>query len=375
MLLGSINIVTRYYKGNKSSVVEEWQPVTQLGENIEFYKKGNETLGIRMGQTALTLRLKFESSPNSSLKLATSYDVFPVAEERKLLNMQSLTKLKKLTKQHLYKPKSTDSNALGKCNEALVYASFIEKYPSVYQVDHEEYVSMYGTYSPKVKEQAITYLQNASAKTVEAIELYLTGKYRKYEIESIQLVPKNYIKNRLDTADLQLILNVEGKKITTNFSLKAVAKAGSLITMKNPGIGTILGAEYFAVGTMSDIVEQVKKEFKQGTISHQECLVKVSKELGSRLSTAAQDNLKKGLNALFGNAPTVVTFYKTQQCIIKEHGKITTKVQVFPETPTQINTTLKWNEGQDQIKIRVKFSARQNYGWSSLKLAVEYVVN
>lgn len=374
MLLDSINIITRYYDKNKCSVVEEWQPNVNLDENIEFYKKGNDTVGIRMGQAALTLRFKFESAPTSSLKLATSYDVFPVVDERKLLNRQSLTKFQKLIQKNSYSIASNDSNAVGKCNEALVYANFIEKFPYVYQVDHHEFIAMYDTFASKVKEQTMLYLQNASEITVDQIGQYLTENYGEYEIESIQLVPQSYIKNRLDTADLQLILNVKDKKITVDFSLKAAAKAGSQITMKNPGIGTILGAEYFAVGIMSDVVERVKSQFLDGILNHQQSLEDVSKELGSRLSTAQQANLRKGLTALFGTAPTVVTFYETKQCVIKEHGKITSTIHVLPETPTAINTTLKWNEGQDQIKLRVKFSGGQSKGWSSLKLAGEYRV-
>ena len=374
MLVDSINIITRYNIENKRSEVEEWKPEVHYAGNIDFYKKGNDTVGIRLGQTALTLRFKFESAPASSLKLATSYDVFPVGDARALLNAQSLTKLNKLSQQHLYVGTKNDPNAIGKCNEALVYAKFIEKYPLVYQVDAQEFVSMYDAFAPKVKEQTMKYLKSASEKTAEKIEFYLTEKYGDYEIESIQLVPTNYIKNRLDTADLQFILNIGGKKSTVDFSLKAAAKKGSQITIKNPGIGTILGANFFAVGTMSDVVERVKLKFSKGVLNHQQSLEEVSKELGLRLSTAQQANLRKGLSSLFGNAPTVVTFYETKQCVIKEHKKIVSTIYILPETPTPINTTLKWNDGHDQIKLRVKFSRGQNKGWSSLKLAGEYIV-
>lgn len=375
MLVDSINIITRYKSKNKCSGVEEWKPEVHYTGDIDFYKKGNDTVGIRIGQTALTLRFKFESAPASSLKLATSYDVFPVGDARALLNAQSLTKLNQLSQQHLYVGTKNDPNAIGKCNEALVYAKFIEKYPLVYQVDAQEFVSMYDAFAPKVKDQTMEYLQSASEKTADKIELYLTEKYGEHEIESIQLVPTNYIKNRLDTADLQLILVVNDRKMTVDFSLKAAAKAGSQITMKNPGIGTILGAEFFAIGTMADVVDYVKLQFSNGIFNHQQSLVEVSRALGLRLSTADQTNLRKGLSAIFGTAPTVVTFYETNQCIIKEHGKITSTIQVQPETPTPINTTLKWNDGHDQVKLRVKFSKRQSKGWSSLKLAGEYIID
>lgn len=374
MLLDSINIITRYNNKNKCSVVEEWQPSVNLDEEIEFYKKGNDTVGIRMGEAALTLRFKFESAPTSSLKLATSYDVFPIANERNQINRNSLNKFKKILSQQQFIVTKNEPNAIGKCNEALVYASFVEKYPQVYQVDALEFVSMYATYSPKVKEGVLNYLQATASLTANEIEDYLKNKYGKYELESIQLVPQNYIKNRLDTADVQLIIKVNGNKKSVDFSLKAAAKKGSQITMKNPGIGTILGGEYFSIGIMSDVVDRVKLQFLNGLLNHQESLVEVSKELGFRLSTAQQPNLRKGVSALFGNAPTVVTFYEEGQCVIKEHGKITSTIYVLPETPTSINTTLNWNEGQDQIKLRVKFSGGQSKGWSSLKLAGEYKI-
>ena len=374
MLVDSINIITRYKSKNKCSGVEEWKPEVHYTGEIDFYKKGNDTVGIRIGQTALTLRFKFESSPASSLKLATSYDVFPEGDARALLNAKSLTKLNQLSQQHLYVGTKNDPNAIGKCNEALVYAKFIEKYPLVYQVDAQEFVSMYDAYAPKVKEQTMKYLKSASEKTAEKIEFYLKEKYGEHEIESIQLVPTNYIKNRLDTADLQFILNIGGKKSTVDFSLKATAKIGSQITMKNPGIGTILGADFFAVGTMTDVVDYVKLQFSNGIFNHQQSLEEVSKALGLRLSTARQSNLRKGISAILGTAPTVVTFYETKQCVIKEHGKITSTIQVLPETPTTINTKLIWNEGQDQVKLRVKFGSGQSKGWSSLKLAGEYKI-
>lgn len=375
MLLDSINIITRYQVKNKCSVVEEWNPDVKLEGEIEFYKKGNETLGIRMGQAALTLRFKFERKPNSSIKLTTSYDEFPIENERKQINHNSLNKLKKFISEQQYTANKNEPNAIGKCNEALVYASFIEKYPQVYQVDTQEYISMYATYSPKVKESVLNYLQNTATLTTNKIEGYLKNKYGMYELESIQLVPQNYLKNRLDTADMQLIIKVNGQKMIEDFSLKAAAKRGSQITIKNPGIGTILGAEFFAVGTMLDVVERVKSKFSKGCINHQQSLEEVSKELGLRLSTAQQANLRKGLSSLFGNAPTVVTFYEVKQCVIKEHKKIESTIQVLPETPTPLNTTLKWNDGHDQIKLRMKFSRGQSKGWSSLKLAGEYIID
>lgn len=46
----------------------------------------------------------------------------------------------------------------------------------------------------------------------------------------------------------------------------------------------------------------------------------------------------------------------------------------FPNPDNEPDLKIKWNEGKDQIKLRVKFSAGQSKGWSSLKLAGEYRV-
>lgn len=375
LLVDSSTFITYYYEKNEEKVVEEWRPELDLTEKIQIYKKGNDTVGIRIGQIALTLRLKFESSPTSSLKLATSFDRFPIENERQKTNKKSLMKFNRILNQSaIYSTKQTDANAVGKCNEALVYAGFVEKYDTIYQVNIEEHIKMLEEHVPKVKEQAMSYLRASVSTTVAEIEHYLVMKYTSYELESIQLVPQSYVKDRLNTADIQLILKVCGLPVTVDFSLKAMSKIGGQVTIKNPGIGTILGAHYFGIGTMSDVVDRVREQYEQQQVNHQESLQEVSRELGARLQSATQKQLQKGLAALFGTAPTVVTFYEAQKCIIKEHMRITSKIDVYPQSPTPINTKIVWGGGEDEIKLRVKFSKGQKYGWSSLKLVGEYGV-
>lgn len=373
MLLDSMNIVTHYLGEGAASIVEEWKPTTQQDE-IQIYKKGNATVGIRMGQSALTLRLKFESSPDSSLKLATSYDEFPLENKRELLNKKSLTKFQKLLHRHPETVIGNDRNAIGKCNEAMIYAAFIENYPQVYQADSQEYYTMFETYSPKVKEETVVYLKDAAQTAVTEIERYLTKKYRNFELESIQLVPQSYLKNRLDTADIQLSVKSNGKTISEGFSLKAASKRGNWITMKNPGAGTILGPTYFSIGSLTMDTDRVKKQFEEGALTHRESIIEISKSLGEQLEQASQANLKNGLEALLGKAVTVVTFYSERSSAYFEHNQIDTHIKVSPQTPTPINTFVEWNNGEEYLRLRVKFSGGQSRGWTSIKLACEYRV-
>lgn len=375
LLADSFTLITYYNEKNELKMVEEWRPELDLSEKVQLYKKGNETVGIRIGQLGLTLRLKFESSPTSSLKMATSFDRFPIENERQQINKKSLLKFNKLlTNSSIYNVTKNDPNATGKCNEALVYAGFVEKYNTVYQTDNEEHIKMLEAYAPSIKEQTMDYLRASVNTTIEEMESYLTKKHKAYELESIQLVPQSYVKDRLNTADIQLTLKVRGLPRTEEFSLKALSKPGGRVTMKNPGIGTILSTQYFGIGTMEDVVKQVKLQYEANELTHEESLHEVSKQLGLKLQSATQIQLQKGLSALFGAAPTVITFYKTKQCVIKEHEHIISEVIVYSQAPTPINTTLIWAGGTDEIRLRVKFSAGQRHGWSSLKLACEYGV-
>lgn len=374
MLLDSIVIITRNNKGNKCSDIEELKFDIQLNESVQLYKKGNDTIGIRIGETALTLRLKFESSPASSLKLATSYDTFPTENCIQQVNEKSLNRFKKISKSHVSSIEENDKNAIGKCNEAFIYGSFIETYPTIYQIDEHEFCDMLKTYSPKVLETTMQYLQTAAQTAVIEIQSYLKKKYKKYELESIQLVPQNYIKDRLDTADLQLMVIHEKKIYKEDFSLKATRKRGTYITMKNPGAGTILGENFFDIGSLTVDIEKVKGRFSENELTHKESIEEISKTLGQRLEQAAQLNLKKGLEALLGKAVTVVTFYTQNSSVYFEHNEIDSEINVQPKTPTELNTLLTWNEGKESLKLRVKFSGRQERGWSSIKLACEYKV-
>ena len=121
MMLDSTNIITRYTKENKCLIVEEWKSTKDLDYGLHIYKRGNDKIGIRFGTEALTIRFKFESSPSSSVKLATSYEVFPAENGIVHKNLRSIKMFKGLLVRHKQLNKKDDSNAVGKCNEAMVY--------------------------------------------------------------------------------------------------------------------------------------------------------------------------------------------------------------------------------------------------------------
>ncbi|MCG7335272.1 hypothetical protein MHZ95_08285 [Sporosarcina sp. ACRSM] len=372
MLIDSTTIITRHSNGSKCLGVEHWKSNIDSNQGIQIYKKGNDTIGIRSGEEALTLRFKFESGPTSSVKLATSYEVFPAEDKIEQRNLRSIENFEMLIEQHIQLETTNKSNAIGKCNEAMVYYGILKAEPSVLQVDEQEYRQMLNTYSPIISHKELLDLQRASTITMKKIFGFLEGKYSSYQIESIQLVANNYVLDRLDTSDLQLVLRVDQKYVVESFSLKAISKRNTKITTKNPGIGTILGPQYFDIGSLALFVEEVKKQFEQELLTHREALEKVSEELGESLQVAQQEYIRKGIAALLGNSTMVLTIYSQNDSLVLEYGAIKDEIEVLPKTPTAIQTSLRWNDNQEELTLRVKFSGGQNKGWSSLKLACDY---
>ena len=374
MMLDSTNIITRYTNENKCSCVEEWKSTIDLDQGIHLYKKGNDRIGIRFGTDALTIRFKFESSPTSSVKLATSYEVFPAENGIVHKNLKSIKMFEGLLERHKQLNKKDDSNAIGKCNEAMVYYRILVTDPKVHQVDEEEFQLMLESYAPYISTKTLLNIQQSSKNAVVKIDEYLQRKYHSYEIEAIQLVPDNYLKDRLDTSDLKVILRVEERYVEENLSLKAISKSGAKITVKNPGAGTILGPLYFDVGSLALVTDDVKDKFIQKQLTRKQCLEVISVALGGYLEMANQAQLQKGLAAIRGTATTIVTNYSSNKSLILEHDVIKGEVKVYPQTPSLIQTTLCWNDKQEELSLRVKFSKGQQHGWSSLKLACEYMV-
>ena len=90
---GDFNVITFYGKDSNDVSVDEFKPGTPYFGDIQIYKIGKSTVGIRFGKIALTLRFKFESKPTSSIKLAVSYESFPDESENELINKITIQKV------------------------------------------------------------------------------------------------------------------------------------------------------------------------------------------------------------------------------------------------------------------------------------------
>ncbi|MGE7952334.1 hypothetical protein [Lysinibacillus xylanilyticus] len=370
MMTDSINIVSRH---NKEGIykVEQWQTQIDFTKPLHIYKKGNDTVGLRIAEHALTLRFKFESRPFTSIKLATSFEYFP--ENAKVLNenLQSIEAFEKKIEQHVQTSKKNSSNAIGKCNEAIVYYRLLKANPSLQQVEESAYQEMMTSYSSIVTHDVLLQIVEASIVTKERIEEYLVNKYGEYQLQSIQLVPESYIKDRLDTTDLKIILIANGQYIEEGLSLKAIATKSAKITVKNPGAGQILGPLYFNIGSLVPLLDELKQQFEFRKKNHRQCLEEISAEFGLAVGNAELSKLQMGLEAILGNATKVITMYKQNDCRILEHSKAIGHIAIYQQTPSAIQTTFICNEGELKLSLRVKFSSGQSKGWSSLKFVGE----
>ncbi|WP_175639278.1 hypothetical protein [Metabacillus schmidteae] len=375
LMSDSTNIITRYTKENKCLFVEEFKSDINFEKDIKIYKKGNYSIGIRCDKESLLLRFKFESSPVSSIKLATSYEQFPTEKNILQFNKSTLIKFEEIINKHNKTKSQNISNAVGKCNEAMVYYQILKTKPEINQIEPQEFQIILEKYAPVITHSDLLNLKDASEITIKKLFEYLRKKYSQYIIDGIQLVPNNYIKDRLDTSDLKLILIVDNKYIEESISLKALTRKTNKITAKNPGIGQILSEQYFDIGSLTKVVNEVREKFLHEVIDHTESLKEVSAVLGQRLSEANQGQLRKGVKALLGSSMIVITFYKQNDSVILEHGNVNSMITVFPKYPSPIQTTLRWNDNHEELSLRVKFSAGQAKGWSSLKLACEFKVN
>ena len=367
-------IITRYGKYESSVSVERFSLSSPYFNSIEIYKSGKNSVGIKFGEVALTLRFKFESGPTSSIKLAVSYDTFPSEDETEATNKKTIRKMSFLLDNHQYEKGKNQSNAVGKCHEAITYYYFLHYFPNIAQVEPNECVDLMSKYYNIVKPEVLTDLFKATSTIVPTIREKLYEKYHDYEIESIELVPDSYIKDKLDTGDLKLILRVNKAYEVESISLKALAKKNSKLTTKNPGIGSILGPTYFNVGSLVPLVEEVKEKFLIGELDHRKSLEVLANELGTQLEAASQNHLKQGIENLLGRAMMAITFYKDNVSVCKEHSQIASIVNVYVKTPTAIQNTLAWNDDLESINIRVKFSKAHKYGWSTIKLTSEYLM-
>lgn len=375
MMPNDVVIITRHDGKNKCLKVEEWKSSIDSRDGIKIYKKGNDTIGIRAGKEALTIRFKFESGPTSSIKLATSYEEFPEENQIIIENRSSVTKFEKLIHSHLSQvDQKNNQDAIGKCNEAMIYYGMLKENPAINQTVEDEYHQYLLKNYQKVSNEKLVNIQLTSTIAVQKINQHLRKKYKDYEVTSMQLVTDSYTKDRLDTSDLQLILFVNQKYVVESLSLKAIARRNVKITAKNPGAGTLLGPTYFDVGSLMLTIDETKDKFQQKLLTHRQAQEVISSEIGRVLSDAPQENIKRGVKALLGSQTMVVTIYTEQDSMVLEYDAIQDSVEVLPQTPTTIQTTLRWNDQQEELSLRVKFSKGQKYGWSSIKLSCDYAI-
>lgn len=376
LLSDQTNIITRMNKENVT--VEEFTPNISNYKEIIVYKKGRNTIGIQYGTVALTLRFKFENKPDSSIKLATSFESYEkitdFTAQRIENNKWTIQKIEEIIAQTNYSPEKNVSNSVGKCHEAFSYYWMLKKNPTIIQVDDLECADYLKRYLSNIDSKTASAIQRSSERTAEIISKYIHEKKGAASVEGIQIVAEIYTSDRLNTGDLKISIRLEDGQVEELYiSLKAIRKIGQKITTKNPGIGTILDKTYFNVRSdLNTKVAEIRGEYNNG-LNRQDCLVKLSQEIGSTLEYTPQENLRRGIENLLGKSLMIITAYEQNKSFYVEHSHVTSNVVVLRNIPSNIQNTLLWNDGEEQISLRVKFSSGQSHGWSSIKLTSEYL--
>ncbi|NOH97856.1 hypothetical protein [Vibrio sp. 99-70-13A1] len=377
-MTSSFNVITRY-DGNVLKGVEEFRVDVHETKNVSISKVGMNSVGITSDDITLLLRFKFESSPTSSIKLATSYSKPKVNQTIVNGNLRALSRFNEALSGE-FKPEGSKANpnAIGKCSEAIFYSQILKVNSSARQLDENNFIDMFKKYSPNITENECEYITKTTVGAVDGLMEFLKRKHGEYTMDSIELVPDAYLDNRLDTADIELILKVDNKYVSEPISLKAIAKASNEINCKNPGIGQILGPTYFGLAQdeLNAVLNDAKSQFAGNKLDHRGVLEAISKNIGVQLVQAAndqQEKIIKGAESLLGKALVVVVYYTDNKYAILEHDFSISKVEVYPESPSLIQTTLSWSDNDEEIRLRVKFSGSQRKGWTSVKLACAHI--
>src|SRR5699024_3257307 len=154
-----------------------------------------------------------------SIKLAVSYEDLHIDDINETDNHNTINKMLNLLNRHQYTKNINNSNAIGKCHEAITYLYFLKDTPSVSQVETDECVQLLQKYYTLIKQVDLQSIYKSTSTIVSVIKKKLEEKYNTYIIDSIELVPDSYISNRLDTGDLKLILRVGEDYEVENISL------------------------------------------------------------------------------------------------------------------------------------------------------------
>lgn len=364
---------------NKSIHVEMQQQTLKSFHNIYLLKKNTSSIYIYIDDFELELRFKFESSLSSSIKLATKLSssihlTEQLPQQFESINNQFLNIFEDILNNHTYVPASNNSNAIGRCNEALLIYRFIKKNPSINIVDaeiiHSTFEKHYGNLNSEMLEQLIT----CSETTYHSLSVFLKERFGEfYTIQQVQLVADSYVSNKLETADVIFTINHKNTYIEIPLSLKALKKRNSMMTLKNPGVGSILSYHYFDIyDDMQLYIARIKEKYQSDLLTRKEVLSIVSHKITEHLKKASQTSLESGLRNMIGTNTSVISFYQQNMCSIHSYLQVKGPVEVQQTSST--TTRLSWMSGQEEIRLRVKFSSGASHGWSSLKLSCERLI-
>lgn len=365
---------------NKSIHIEMQQQEFKSFHNICLLKKNTSSIYIYIDDFELELRFKFESSLSSSIKLATKLSsaihlTEQLPQKFESVNNQLLNTFEDTLKDHTYIPRSNNSNAIGRCNETLLIYQFIKKNSSINVVDAEIVQSTFEKHYKNLNNETFEQLITCSETTYHSISVFLEERFGQfYAIQQIQLVADSYISNKLETADIIFTINHKNSYIEIPLSLKALKKKNSMMTLKNPGVGSILSYRYFDIyDDMQLYIARIKEKYQSNLLDRKEVLSIVSQKITEHLKNASQTSLELGLRNMIGTNTSVISFYQQNLSSIHSYLQVEGPVEV-----QQINSTttrLSWMSGQEEIRLRVKFSSGASHGWSSLKLSCERLIN
>lgn len=353
-------------------------------DSINVYRKGNDSIGFTNGTFVLFIRFKFESQPHSPIKLTTSLGKY---ESTSNINTSLILRFEKTWNDLIANTHYTgrvDPNSVGKINEALIYHYLLQNKPTVIsdenvkEARHIENIKIYGVNLPK---STLKKLNEASKLAVENVLLdYIKLKYPEHSISAISLTDDAYRLDIRDNSDIKLILkpvypsSFKDTVKELGFSLKANARSNATSVVKNPGFGKILGPNYFKIGDTENINSELKDLFQKNKINHNQVLIFANQYLAESLSSASVETLKYGLATIIGKIPIVHTFYEDNNAKIS--GLITygNDLKFEANYPTKISNSIFWNNGKEQLIMRVKFEGNHSKGWTSLKLVCTYKI-
>lgn len=370
-------------KGSTFTVYEK-RCQFSLSDSLIVYRRGNDSIGFTDGKITLYIRFKFESQPDSPIKLVTSLTTHHPSSN---LNNHLINKFESCWNQLVHSASyvtSNDPNSVGKVNEALIYHFLIQNQPSVIpdgNSTHSRHITNLKTYGANLKLDTLQKLRLASKTAVENTLLpVIKENYAEYHIAAVSLTDDAYRLDIKDNSDIKVTLvplyphtsNALYKELC--YSLKANAKSNSLPVVKNPGFGTILGADYFRIGETDQVTKELKQLFNEGKLTRNEVLESANQYLATCLSKASIHSLKNGISTIIGEIPTLHTFYEENHATLSEVTTYRDDIIFIPNYPTKINNMLLWNHQKERLIMRVKFSAGESHGWSSLKLACTYKI-